>query len=76
MTFDQYILGLLGVTALWLSQSEDEACRKWAPVFGLLSQPLWIYTSWTHGQWGIVVLCGFYTLAWCRGIKVYWMRST
>lgn len=74
MTIDQYILGLLGVTALLLSQDADDKCRKWAPVFGLCAQPLWFWTSWTHEQWGIVILCFFYTYGWIKGIHTYWLR--
>ena len=75
MTFDQYILGLLGVTAILLAQETDEKCRKWAPIFGLLSQPFFFYTAWIHGQWGLFALSAFYTLAWLRGIKAYWIRG-
>lgn len=75
MTFDQYILSLLGVTALLLSQSADYACRKWAPIFGLAAQPLWFWTSWVHGQMGVVILTIFYTAVWCKGVHTYWLRG-
>lgn len=74
MTLDQYILGLLGVTAILMSQNADEKCRKWAPVFGLLSQPFFFYTAWIHGQWGLFGLSVFYTMAWAKGFHTYWLR--
>jgi nicotinamide riboside transporter PnuC len=37
--------------------------------FGLFGQPLWFYTSWTHGQYAIVILSLWYTFCHWRGIR-------
>jgi hypothetical protein len=42
-------------------------------VFGLVSQPFWFYATIQAEQWGIVVLCFFYTLAWLKGFWTYWV---
>lgn len=74
ISFDQVWLGAFGVTAIALSQNLRESVRKWAPVFGLLAQPGWFYTTWTHGQWAIFALSIFYTAAWLAGLRTYWFK--
>jgi hypothetical protein len=72
---EQIAIALLGVTAIFLSQDHRTTWRKWACVFGLLGQPFWFVATIKAGQWGIVVLCCFYTLAWARGIKTNWLTN-
>lgn len=75
MSFDQIAIAFTGVTALWLSQDSRESVRRWAPIFGLCAQPFWFYTTYTHQQWGALVLCFFYLSAWVRGFWTYWIRK-
>jgi hypothetical protein len=72
---EQVGIAMLGVTAVWLSQDKRDKCRKYAPVFGLLSQPFWFYTSWVHDQWGIFFLSVLYTWCWLKGIKNQWLEG-
>jgi hypothetical protein len=71
---EQIALAIFGVTAIWLSQDKDEKRRKYAPVLGLCGQPFWFYTAYINQQWGIFVLCIFYTFSWYKGVKTYWLR--
>lgn len=65
-------IAILGVTAVWLSQSALIERRRWASVFGLLGQPFWIWAALDASQWGILALCGLYTFAWAKGLKEHW----
>ena len=70
----QLYLGLTGVTAVWLTQSPNAETRRWACVFGLLSQPAWYWATWHAQQWGIFALCTVYTASWMRGFINVWVR--
>jgi hypothetical protein len=70
---EQIGIAVCGLTAVFLSQDSRESWRKWACIFGLIGQPFWFYATWQAEQWGIVVLCFFYTYSWARGIKTYWL---
>lgn len=72
---EQIAIAILGVWAIFLSQDHRHSRRKWACVFGLLGQPFWFIATVKAEQWGIVVLCGFYTLAWARGVKTNWLDA-
>lgn len=69
----QILIAFTGVIAILLSQSKYANFRKYACIFGLLGQPLWFYTSYTHKQWGIFALCFFYTYAWSTGVYNNWI---
>ena len=71
---NQFFLAVFGVTAIFLSQSKDFQLRKWAAVIGLAGQPFWFYAAWEAEQWGIFVLCFFYTGAWMTGVYNYWLE--
>ena len=69
----QVAIALFGVTAIFLSQSADPRQRKFACIFGLIGQPFWFWSAISAEQWGIVLLCCFYTVAWARGVKTNWL---
>ena len=69
----QIAIALLGVTAIWLSQSKSQQVRRYACLFGLAGQPFWFWSAINAQQWGIVLLCCFYTVAWARGVKTNWI---
>lgn len=71
----QILIALLGITAVWLSQDARRERQRYACIFGLIGQPLWFYTTWQAGQWGIFVLSFAYTLAWIKGVRVYWLEK-
>ena len=72
----QFGIALFGVTAIWLASSATLSHQRWAPVFGLLGQPFWIWSAFSAQQWGVLALCVLYTAAWAKGFNRYWMRKT
>ncbi|SEU12973.1 hypothetical protein [Stenotrophomonas indicatrix] len=70
----QAAIAFTGFTAIWLTQSKREDVRRFACLFGLLGQPFWFASSIAAEQWGIVVLCCFYTVAWARGVWNNWIK--
>lgn len=72
----QLFIVILGVLAVWLSQDARPSFRRYAPIFGLCVQPLWFYTSWVEGQWGIFAMSFIYLWAWGRGFYHNWVVNT
>jgi hypothetical protein len=70
---DQLAIGLLGVSAILLSQSRNDEHRRYACLVGIAAQPFWFYATYTAEQWGIFILSFFYTAAWARGVWNYWI---
>lgn len=70
---EQIAIAATGVTAIWLTQSKNEGVRRFACLFGLAGQPFWFASAISAEQWGIVVLCCFYTVAWARGVWNNWL---
>ncbi|WP_291518714.1 hypothetical protein [Acidovorax sp.] len=73
MQVDQIAIALFGAFAAWLSQTRDEKTRRWACIFGLISQPFWFYATWQAEQWGMFALSALYALAWMKGLWVHWL---
>jgi hypothetical protein len=69
----QLAIALTGCVAIWLANDADLARRRWACLFGLAGQPFWIWSAWSAEQWGILLVTGFYTLAWARGVYTHWI---
>ncbi len=76
MSWDQLLLAMTGVTALWLVTRESKKAKRWAPVFGLSSQPLWFYTFWTHGQYGSLFLNVCYAVIWATAFYREWLQRS
>lgn len=60
---------LCSATAAWLVNSTDPQARGIGAVVGLCGQPLWFAAAWQAGQWGVLALSAWYTLAWARGVR-------
>ena len=71
----QVFIALFGVAAVFLSQSESQKCQKYACVFGLLGQPLWLINAWQLELWGMFVLAVVYSAAWGFGFARLWRRE-
>jgi len=74
MHFDQIMIFLLGVPALWLV-GRTEPWRRWGFVFGLLAQPFWYYSVIKNHQWGILLLNICYTYCWIQGIYFNFIKK-
>ena len=75
MQMTQAIILITGAIAIWLSQCSGLAARRWACLVGLAGQPFWLVSTWDSGQWGMLALSVFYTVAWLNGVRVYWWRD-
>ncbi len=49
--------------------------NKWGFVFGLLSQPFWLLTSFINQQWGVFILSIAYTVVWIYGIYEWFYKG-
>lgn len=72
MKFDQIFIFILGGLSIYLVGSNDKKTRKYGYIFGLLSQPFWIYSAYINNQNGILFLSLWYTYSWGRGIYKHW----
>lgn len=70
---EQIMLGVLGVTAVFLSQDVNMNRRRYACLFGLAAQPFWFYATWKAHQWGIFALSFVYALCWIKGFANHWL---
>lgn len=66
---------IFGLLAAWLTQQGNEQLKKYACIFGLISQPFWFYAALESEQWGIFILSLIYTGVWLIGFKNYWCVS-
>lgn len=58
--FTQLWIAVFGVLAIFFVAHNHTL----GPVFGLISQPAWLATAYTHRQWGIYFLTLVYTILW------------
>ena len=65
-------IGLPGLTAVYLTQQPRAHLRRYACLFGMLSQPFWFLTTIPNEQWGVVALNVVYTALWGRSIYRLW----
>lgn len=75
MMYAQFGIMFFGIIAIWLTQEKDENRRRWASVFGLLSQPFWLYTSYATSQWGVFFISFIYALIWAKGFYYNWIKK-
>lgn len=68
------LLGIFGSGAVFLAWSPCPKRRRWAPIIGLLGQPLWAAVAINGESWGILALVPLYTIGWCRGLLREWRR--
>lgn len=63
----QFILFGLSGYSIYLTQHRSKDKRKQACLYGLISSPFWIYSSWTSQLWGIFALNIYCTYSWLVG---------
>lgn len=71
---EQVVIACTELTAMWLLQSKNISNRKYSPIFGLLGQPFWFYSSYISHQWGTFLLCFLFTSIWFKIFYDYWLR--
>ena len=72
---EQIMIAVFGLTAVFMSQTKSKKLNKLACLFGMASQPFWIYSTFTNELWGMLVLTMFYTFAWGMGIYNNWIKK-
>ena len=70
---EQIYIALLGVSAIFMSQSKNPKLHRYASIFGLVGQPFWFYMAYKNQAWGVFFLCLLYTWAWGKGFKKFWI---
>ena len=71
----QTLLAVLSIVAIALTQlTDDRKITRWAPVFGLASQPFWLHAGITAQQYGNLTVTFVVTLVWLIGIYRAWFR--
>jgi len=73
---EQVLIALTGVVAIWLTQQGNHKLKKHACLFGMAGQPFWFYSAFSAEQWGIFILCLFYTYSWGLGIRNHWFGGS
>lgn len=68
----QLFIALFGLTSIWMAMGHNTTGRKLAPIIGLAGQPFWLAFALDTAAWGLLLLVGAYTVAYCRGILVQW----
>lgn len=64
----QFMIGCLGLAAMWLSLGQDPMLRAWAPYLGLLGQPFWLHMAVTKRLWGVGIMAVAYTAVYLHAI--------
>ena len=69
----QIVILVTGVLAAWLSQDHRYSHRRYACIIAMAGQPCWFFTTYISEQWGMFILCFFYTASWAKGVFNYWI---
>lgn len=67
----QFWLPATGLPTLYFTSTKS----KWAPFFGLLGQPAWLYAAVYTRQWGLLVLTMAYTILWVVTACKWWSKK-
>ena len=73
-TFCQIWIILFSASSIWFL-SRLEHWKRWGYILGLISEPAWFYTSISKEQYGVTLLCIWYTYAFVQGIYNYWIKD-
>jgi hypothetical protein len=74
MPLDQLAIMLTGVISAWVLNAPGVRVRRWGCIIGLIGQPAWFWSTWSHAQWGMFAVTVGYTAAFLRGVWVLWVR--
>lgn len=70
----QLLMLATGAAAVLLASKTDRRA-KWGWLIGLVAQPLWLYSTWNAGQWGMFLLSCVYTWGWGEGAWNHWRAN-
>lgn len=71
------LLGLFGMTTMWMATGRSARQRKFAPLVGLAAQFAWGFYAWLLGPkaGGLWILIVMYAAVYARGVWVQWRRT-
>jgi hypothetical protein len=72
MNITQVGLAVFGVIAIYLVNSKGPY-QKYGCLFGLAGQPFWFWSAYQAQQYGVLLLCCFYTFSWAQGVDYKWL---
>lgn len=70
----QILIAVTGGIAVYLSQQNNDRLKKFACLFGLVSQPFWWFSTLQSQQYGMFLLTLLYTYSWCLGVYNNWIN--
>ena len=74
MDFVQTSILVFGLVAVFLTQvPTDESVKRYACIFGLISQPFFIHATYTSNQEGMFILSICHTFVWIIGFVKSWV---
>jgi len=68
----QILIAVMSLTATYLSLHRLESRRRYACLFGIAVQPLWLISTVGAHQWGMVVLTFVYGALYVCNAWRYW----
>lgn len=71
---DQLILLVFGLLCVFFLSCKDIKYMKYGFICGIVAQPLWIYSTYLTGQWGMMILSFFHAALYSRGLVNYYRR--
>jgi hypothetical protein len=64
---------LVGIFTAYFVTSPKDNYRRISYLISILGQPVWIYVTYKHDQFGIFTLSIYFTICQLRGIYYYWV---
>lgn len=52
----------------------DTRYQRWGAVLGLIGQPAWIYSTWSHGQFGMFAVALIFCALYVNAIFRQWVE--
>jgi len=74
-TICQIAIVLFCMSSIFIVNDPRPRVSRWGCLFGLMSEPFWFYTTYTHSQWGIFAASFVYAFSWARGVYHQWIRK-
>jgi hypothetical protein len=70
----QGFIVLLSGGSIWLLAQMGKFIR-WGHIVGMVSVPLWLYTTWANEQWGMFLNSLWFAYCYYKGIKNFWFKG-
>lgn len=70
-TIAQTVISFTSLAAVWMI-TREEAWAKWGYLIGIAGQPFWLYSTFEHGQYGMLFASALYTWFWLHSIWKEW----